>query len=82
MDAAGTTGYIATFYGTSSNDLGNGIKQVTQSDCGGDSTTTFLLIWGTVGGTGLPTINPSGEPFYDASHNGGTDMFLQAFQML
>ncbi|MFZ1423323.1 MAG: hypothetical protein WAS55_05835, partial [Saprospiraceae bacterium] len=79
VDAAGTTGYIATFYGTSSNDLGNGIKQVTQSDCGGDSTTTFLLIWGTVGGTGLPTINPSGEPFYDASHNGGTDMFFAGF---
>ncbi|MGB3226607.1 MAG: hypothetical protein WBB02_01445, partial [Saprospiraceae bacterium] len=79
VDAAGTTGYIATFYGTTSNDLGNGIKQVTQSDCGGDSTTTFLLIWGTVGGTGLPTINPSGEPFYDASHNGGTDMFFAGF---
>ncbi len=71
--------YKATFYGTTSADLGNGIKQVTPTTCTGNESTTFLLVFGTVGGTGLPTVNINGEPFYDASHNGGVDMFFAGF---
>ncbi|MBK7233725.1 MAG: hypothetical protein IPH93_16065 [Saprospiraceae bacterium] len=46
--------YKATFYGTNTADLGNGIKQVTPTTCTGNESTTFLLVFGTVNGTGLP----------------------------
>ncbi|MBK9719183.1 MAG: hypothetical protein IPO85_17020 [Saprospiraceae bacterium] len=44
-------------------DLGNGLKLVTSNACDG-SGESFLLIWGTVNGTGLPTLNHGTEPFY------------------
>ncbi|MBS1657825.1 MAG: SprB repeat-containing protein, partial [Bacteroidetes bacterium] len=78
-----TGGYAATFYGTSGNDLGNGIKLVTQSSCDGSTTTTFLLVFGTVGGSGLPTLNINSETFYNSSFtsggNVGLDMFFAGF---
>ncbi|MCX6187917.1 MAG: hypothetical protein NTU43_13170, partial [Bacteroidetes bacterium] len=80
VDAAGTTGYKATFYGTSGNDLGNGIKLVTQTSCGGGTSQTFLFVFGTVGASGLPTLNVNGEAFYNASYGGGTDIFFAGFK--
>ncbi|OYU96499.1 MAG: hypothetical protein CFE21_08925 [Bacteroidetes bacterium B1(2017)] len=81
-DAAGSAGpssYKCTFYGTSSNDLGNGIKLVTQSSCAGGSSQTFLFVFGTVSGSGLPTVNVNSESFYNASHQGGRDIFFAGF---
>lgn len=75
------TQYKATFYGTNNTDLANALKQVTPTTCTADESTTFLLVWGTVtgtvGSTALPTVNLNSEPFFDNTHNGGTDMFLQ-----
>jgi len=51
---AGSTGYKATFYGTSGNDLGNCIKLITQTSCTGSQSQTFLMVFGTVGATGMP----------------------------
>jgi hypothetical protein len=51
----GTGGYKATFYGTSGTDLGNGIRLVSQNTNTG--TSTFLMVFGTVGASGLPTQN-------------------------
>lgn len=51
--ATNGNGYKATFYGGTNPELGNGIKQVTTTTCTGASS-TFLLVWGTVTGSGLP----------------------------
>ena len=81
-DTGGSASYKATFYGTSSADLGNGIRLVTQTDCDGNQS-VFLLVFGTVSGSGLPTLNINGEPFYRATYtsggSSGTDMFFAAF---
>jgi hypothetical protein len=78
----GSASYKSTFYGTSSADLGNGIRLVSQTDCNGNQS-VFLLVFGTVSGSGLPTLNINGEPFYKATYtsggNSGTDMFFAAF---
>ncbi len=74
----GSSTYKATFYGTGTNDLGNGIKLVAESDCVGEGN-RFILIWGTVNGTGLPVRNIGSDPFYDATHNGGVDMMFAGF---
>ena len=79
VDQAGGAGtYGATFYGTASADIGNGIRLVTQTDCEGNET-VFLLVFGTVGGAGLPVLNINGEPFYQATNMGGIDMFFAGF---
>ncbi|MCB0531297.1 MAG: hypothetical protein H6574_00460 [Lewinellaceae bacterium] len=78
VDAAGSTGYKATFYGTGGTDIGNGIQQVSTTDCDGN-TSSFLLVFGTVNSSGLPTQNINNEPYYDSSYNGGTDMFFGGF---
>ena len=80
--AGGSGTYGATFYGTSSADLGNGIRLVSETNCQGVQT-VFLLVFGTVGGTGLPTVNINGETFYKSTFtSGGTsnvDMFFAGF---
>ncbi len=78
VSAAGTTGYNATFYGTSAGDLGNGIRLVTSTNCAG-VTTTFLLVFGTVGGSGLPTQNIGAETLFNNTYQGGLDMFFAGF---
>ncbi len=82
FDAGGTGSYAATYYGTSHADLGNGIRLVSQTDCDGNQS-VFLLVFGTVSGSGLPVLNINGEPFYRATYtsggNSGTDMFFAAF---
>ncbi|MEP6647289.1 MAG: GEVED domain-containing protein, partial [Saprospiraceae bacterium] len=78
VNAGGSSGYLATYYGTDSGDLGNGIKLVTSTNCAG-VTTTFLLVFGTVGGSGLPTPNFNGEPFHNSTYQGGLDMFFAGF---
>lgn len=77
-DNGGSADYKATYYGTSSVDIGSGIKLVSQTDCQGN-TSGFILIFGSVAGSGLPTVNINGDPFYDASHNGGKDIFFAGF---
>jgi len=81
-DTGGAGAYAATFYGTASEDLGNGIKLVTTTNCAGVQT-NFLLVFGTVGGTGLSTQNLNGETFFNASFtaggNSGFDMFFAGF---
>ncbi len=78
----GSAGYRATFYGSGSTDIGNGIKLVSETDCEGNVTQS-LLVWGTVGGSGLPTVNIGSDPFYNATYtsggNSGYDMFFAAF---
>ena len=77
-DVGGAGTYGATFYGTSSNDIGNGIRLVTQTDCEGNET-VFLLVFGTVSGSGLPVLNINNEAFYRSTSNGGIDMFFAGF---
>lgn len=81
-DTGGSGTYAATYYGTASTDLGNGIRLVTETDCEGNQT-VFLLVFGTVGGAGLPTVNINGETFYNQNFTaGGTsnvDMFFAGF---
>ncbi|MCC6752668.1 MAG: hypothetical protein IT266_01650, partial [Saprospiraceae bacterium] len=89
-DTGGSSGYKATYYGAPgpggtnnaySNELGNGIKQVTTGGCGGGNEATFILVWGTVTGSGLPTKNLNNESFFDSlGTNGGTDMFFAGFK--
>ncbi|MGB4848812.1 MAG: GEVED domain-containing protein, partial [Saprospiraceae bacterium] len=76
--SGGVTGYKSTYYGSTSADLGNGIRLVTSTSCAG-VTTTFLMIFGTVGGSGLPTQNFNSEPFFNATYQGGLDMFFAGF---
>ena len=80
VDVGGSTGYKATFYGTSGTDLGNGIKLISRTSCTGLQTQTYLFVFGTVGASGLPTKNVNGESFYDASYNGGLDIFFACFK--
>jgi len=81
-DTGGSGTYACTYYGTSSADLGNGIRLVEETDCEGTQT-VFLLVFGTVGGAGLPTQNIGTDPFYNSSFtSGGTsnvDMFFAGF---
>jgi len=79
VDVGGSTGFKATFYGTSGSDLGNGIKLVNQVSCSGIQANPFLLVFGTVGANGLPTVNINNEAFYDDTYNGGTDIFFAGF---
>ncbi|MBK8643756.1 MAG: hypothetical protein IPN15_16595 [Saprospiraceae bacterium] len=82
-DAGGVGNYKATFFGTATNDLGNGIKQVTQTSCGGGgSTTTFLMVWGTVNGAGLPTKNLNNESFLTIAIMGELICFLPVLRIL
>ncbi|MBK9107817.1 MAG: hypothetical protein IPM92_05395 [Saprospiraceae bacterium] len=76
---AGTAGYHATFYGGRAAELGNGIKQVSSTGCGG-TTNTFILVWGTISGNGTPTLNINNEAFYDASIMVAKICFLQDFK--
>ncbi len=80
--SGGTTGYKATYYGSPAADLSNGIRLVNVTACNG-TTTTFLLVFGTVGGTGLPTVNINGETFYNPNYtaggNSGLDMYFAGF---
>lgn len=77
---AGGAPYVATFFGSSGTDLGNGIKLVTSNACDG-SGESFLLIWGTVGAAGLPTLNQGNEPFFSSVFGGGgLDMFFAGFK--
>lgn len=62
VPVGGGAPYVATFFGSPGTDLGNGIKLVTSNACDG-SGESFLLIWGTVGAAGLPTLNQGTEPF-------------------
>jgi|GEM_PF-3961311 len=77
-DSGGSASYKATYYGAPSADLGNGIRLVTETDCNGNQS-VFLLVFGTVSGAGLPTLNLNNEPFYNAAYTAGTDMFFAAF---
>ncbi|MFZ1678532.1 MAG: GEVED domain-containing protein, partial [Saprospiraceae bacterium] len=77
-EAGGAGTYGATFYGTASADIGNGIRLVTETDCEGVQT-VFLLVFGTVGGAGLPVLNINGESFYQGTTQGGIDMFFAGF---
>ena len=81
-DTGGSGAYAATFYGTASADLGNGIKLVSTTNCAGVQT-NFLLVFGTVGGTGLSTLNLNGETFFNNTFtpggNSGFDMFFAGF---
>ncbi|MBK8955441.1 MAG: hypothetical protein IPM34_07795 [Saprospiraceae bacterium] len=89
-DTGGSANYKATYYGppgngltqgSNSNDLGNGIKQVTTGGCGGNTSQTFILVWGTVTGDSLPTKNLNNESFFDSlGTNGGVDMFFAGFK--
>jgi hypothetical protein len=80
VPVGGGAPYVATFFGSTGTDLGNGIKLVTSNACDG-SGESFLLIWGTVGAAGLPTLNQGSEPFFDATFNGGgLDMFFAGFK--
>ncbi|MBK9271542.1 MAG: T9SS type A sorting domain-containing protein [Saprospiraceae bacterium] len=78
------TQYRSTFFGSTNPnnsivELANALKQVTPVSCPGDTVQTFLLVWGTINGSGMPVKNLNGEPFYDPTHNGGTDMFFAGF---
>ncbi|MBP7240194.1 MAG: hypothetical protein KBA14_08205, partial [Saprospiraceae bacterium] len=77
-ETGGAASYGATFYGTASADIGNGIRLVTQTNCSGVQT-VFLLVFGTVGGSGLPVVNINSESFYRATSMGGIDMFFAGF---
>ncbi len=79
VDAAGSTNYKATFYGTSGTDIGNGIRLVNQTGCSGEAS-TFLLVFGTVNASGLPTKNINSESFYNATWQGGRDIFFGGFK--
>ncbi len=78
VNAGGSSGYAATFYGTGGDDIGSGIRIVSTTNCAG-VTTDFLLVFGTVEGSGLPTLDNSGGTFYQASRPGGLDMFFGGF---
>ncbi|MBL0315294.1 MAG: hypothetical protein IPP69_05745 [Flavobacteriales bacterium] len=77
----GTSDYKATFYGGSGDDLGSGIRLVTQTDCDGVAT-TFLLVFGSsdTAGSGLPTQNINSETFFDSTNNGGLDIIFGGFK--
>jgi hypothetical protein len=80
-DVGGSSSYRATYYGGDSNEIGGGIRLVTQVDCDGNAN-TFLLVFGTsnTSGSGLPTLNINNEPFFDSSNNGGLDIFFAGFK--
>jgi hypothetical protein len=78
VDAAGSTNYKCTFYGGTGDQLGSGIRLVSQIDCDGIAN-SFLLVFGTTEG-GLPTQNINSEPFFDSSNNGGLDIFFGGFK--
>ncbi len=79
-DNGGSADYKATFFGGGGDDLGSGIQKVSQTKCDGTEV-TFLLIFGTTAqnAVGIPTVNINGDPFYDATNNGGLDMFFASF---
>ena len=77
VDTVGTTGYKATFFGTTGADIGSCIKAVSTTNCAGQ-VSTFLLAWGTVAASGMPVVNIGG-PFYQAGYQGGQDMFFGGF---
>lgn len=58
------------------------MKLVTQTSCTGQ-TSTFILVFGVVGGTGLPTQNVNSEPFFRSTYTSGGfsgyDMFFAGF---
>ena len=74
----GSGSYKATFYGTSGADLGNGIRLVSSIGCNTDPI-TYIMVFGTVNGSGLPTVNINSESFYNSSRPGGIDIFYSGF---
>jgi uncharacterized repeat protein (TIGR01451 family) len=78
VSAAGSTGYAATFYGGSGDNIGNGIKPVVQTSCAG-AQQSFLLVFGSTEGS-IPTVNINNEPFYSPANNGGIDIFFAGFK--
>ena len=74
----GSGSYKATFYGTSGDDLGNGIRLVSSISCSTDPV-TYLMVFGTVNGASLPTVNINNESFYNSSRPGGIDIFYSGF---
>ncbi|WP_421797554.1 beta strand repeat-containing protein [Haliscomenobacter sp.] len=82
VNAGGSSGYAATFYGTSATDIGSGIRLVSQTDCEGNES-VLLMVFGVVAGSGLPTQNINGESFFNSSHTSGGnfnyDMFFAGF---
>lgn len=77
----GSLSYKATYYGTTGNDFGDGIRLVTKKGC--PTSETLILAFGTVAGSGLPVTNVKNEPFYNAAFtpggNLGLDMFFSGF---
>jgi hypothetical protein len=76
-EVGGSGSWRATYFGGSGNDLGSGIQRVEQTKCDG-SVEGFLLVFGTCE-AGIPTKNINGDPFFDATNNGGLDMFFAGF---
>ncbi|MBK9107113.1 MAG: DUF11 domain-containing protein [Saprospiraceae bacterium] len=76
-DAGGSATWKATFFGGPGDDIGSGIQKVSQTQCDG-TVEAFLLVFGTCE-SGIPTVNINGDPFYDATNNGGLDMYFAGF---
>ena len=76
-DAGGSSTWKATFFGGPGDDIGSGIQKVSQTQCDG-TVEAFLLVFGTCE-SGIPTVNINGDPFYDATNNGGLDMYFAGF---
>jgi uncharacterized repeat protein (TIGR01451 family) len=76
----GSASYKATFFGGSGNDIGAGIKEVTQINCAGTQV-SFYLVFGTTAqdAVGIPTVNLKNESFYSPTNSGGLDIFFAGF---
>ncbi|MEP6647576.1 MAG: GEVED domain-containing protein, partial [Saprospiraceae bacterium] len=74
----GAASYAATFYGSGSDDIGSGLKLVTQTKCDG-TVSSFLLVFGSTTGS-VPAQNIGTDPFFDSSNNGGLDIFFAGFK--
>ena len=79
-DVGGAASYKATLYGGGGDDIGSAIKRVMQTQCDGTED-AFLLVFGTTDNNaiGIPTVNINSDPFYDASNNGGLDIYFAGF---
>lgn len=76
--SGGAASYAATFYGTGNDDIGSGLKLVTQTKCDG-TVSSFLLVFGSTSGS-VPAQNIGTDPFFDNSNNGGLDIFFAGFK--
>lgn len=79
--SGGSASYKATYYGSSGKDFGDGIRLVTKTGC--PTSETLILAFGTVGASGMPTMNVKDESFFNSDFtpggNSGLDMFFSGF---